>query len=152
MPLNTAWTASAMFCPWICLLLSCEEFHAWVKSSGLGFRCLFGGMAHSQKYMYNRGTCSNLYRQLDLLLLGSQTLLPLTEAGTNFSTAELKLWALDLFSKHSFSWHVQQTQIWPLLPHLVLQQCYCLLWSLILNWVLTSKWAQSQHADHHTHI
>lgn len=78
-------------------------------------------------------------------------LLPLTGAVMNFSRTEFRLWALDHFCKHSFSWHVQQTQIWPLLPHLVLHQCYCLLRSLILKWALNSKWAQSQHADHHTH-
>lgn len=141
-----------MFCPWICLLLSCKEFHAWIKSTGLGFRCLFGGRTHSQKCMYNRGTCPSSCRQLDWLLLGSQPLPPLTGAGMNFSRAEFRLWALDLFSKHSFSWHVQQTQIWHLLPHLVLHQCCCLLWSLILKSLLISKWAQSQHADHQTHL
>lgn len=72
--------------------------------------------------------------------------------GMNFSRAEFRPWALELLSKHSFSWHAQQTQIRPLLPHLVLHQCYCFMWSLISKSPLSSKWAQSQHTAHHIHI
>lgn len=106
-----------------------------------GFRCFLDGIAHSQNCVYNRGTCPTLCRQLDLFLLGSLYLPPLTGAGMNFSRAEIRLWALDRFLKHSFSWHVQQTQIWLLLPHLVLHQCYCLLQSLILK---RAKWLPNE--------